>query len=460
MPSYRELRREFTHAFRPLGRKYQSVARRYVGRQAGHIGAGIGRAIYGRKGERVGRMLGREAATKAEHFVNAHLISGQGDYVVGKHIRDRGVMRDTVRHRGVKGVAARKIKMEKGEMCIEHSEYVGDLISSATTGTTNFVSQLYGINPGNPDTFPWLSSVAINFQDYRFRKLVFEYRPLISESTSTSAATLTSMGSVILATQYDSIIGSYNNKVTMENSDFAISIKPSSKCLHAVECNPRFNPLGVLYVSGGSATSSTGVSGQDIRMQNLGLFQISSANIPIASNTALDLGEIWVHYEVELYKPILNAGLTNVLSAHYKLVSPTNTAPLGASTTTAFDNIGLTVSTSSKTISFPINSTGQFLLSWAVLGTSPGAAMTVPAFAATQGVAFGDFWFGDSNTAAFCPDPNATVTNSVSMIANLVVQMTGQGVVQPIITLGNGTNMPTTASGDLWVTVLNSTISA
>lgn len=446
-------------------RNFIGQVRRNPYARAFQRGAGISDASTRRQFGRLGRFLKDTASAKAEQFVHASDISGRGDYKVGMHGfrgKDGGHMSDRVRKaRHTSHLSKAKTRMEKGEMCIEHSEYIGDLISSGTTGTTNFVSQLYGLNPGNPNTFPWLSSVAINFQDYRFKKLVFEYRPLISESTSTSAATLTSMGSVILATQYDSIIGPYPNKVTMENSDFALSIKPSSKCLHAIECNPRFNPLGVLYVAGGTATSTTGVSGQDIRMQNLGLFQISSANIPIASNTALDLGEIWVHYEVELYKPILNAGLTNIESAHYKLNAPVSASPLGTSTTQQFDNVGLTLSTTNKTISFPINSNGQYFLSWAVLGTSPAAAMTVPAFAATQGLVFQQFWFSDSNSSAFCPDPNATGASAcITMMANLVVSITGNGVVQPIITLGNATNMPTTASGDLWVTALNSTISS
>jgi len=258
---------------------------------------------------------GHQVVEKYGHMATAAL-SGMGDYHVRKYKVGRGIdqrgSRGGERHRA-------RVSLEKGSMIVSHSEYIGELVVPAqeNAGGSGFNYQAYGINPVNLSTFPWLSSTAINFQEYRFHKLCFEFRSLVSEATTSANNSLLSMGSVIEATQYNSVEGPYNNKQTMAESDYAKTIKPSDDSLHCVECDPKYNPLGIQYVSANQSLT-TAPQGGDIRMNNLGIFQLAFSGIPLAANTPLDLGEIWVHYEVELLKPQLNAGLTNVLSAHYQ----------------------------------------------------------------------------------------------------------------------------------------------
>lgn len=381
----------FTKAFngrnaRRRRRKTVGTIRRYadpiVREFTQKAGAALGEYLGGPEGAELGSRLGRYAGAPRRSGglrglvrpISINDISGMGDYKISRH----GFKSD----RGSMGRSARggKVAMEKGQMRIAHSEYIGELISSGVTGSTNFVSQSYGLNPANEGTFPWLSSIAINFQDYKFHKCVFEYRPLVSESTSTTAATLTSMGSIILATQYDSILGPYTNKPQMENSDFSVSCKPSSHVLHAIECNPRYNPLGVLYTSN-NLSLTQGANGSDIRMQNLGIFEMASVNIPIAANTAIDLGEIWVHYDVELFKPVLEANLNGVQSAKYEASVFTqfgNASPFGVTAGVtqmiAVPNNIIPLTFTKTTFTFPLSVTiGSFLCVY----TTSGAATAV-----------------------------------------------------------------------------------
>jgi hypothetical protein len=45
---------------------------------------------------------------------------------------------------------------------IRHKEYLGEIRGS----TTFTVQDALQINPGNARTFPWLSGVAVRFQEY------------------------------------------------------------------------------------------------------------------------------------------------------------------------------------------------------------------------------------------------------------------------------------------------------
>lgn len=394
-------------------------------------------------------------------FVKA--IQGSGDYDLkhtGVHGVDGGVMAEVRGHHSHEFYhrpSARRTQLEKGEMCISHSEYIGELVSSGTTGTSNFVSQNYGINPGNPGTFPWLSAIAINFQDYRFKKLIFEYRPLVSESTSTTAATLTSMGSIIMSTQYDSTKGPYVNKNTMENADFSQSCKPSDRRYHGIECNPRFNPLGTLYVSGGIGTNTSGVTDADIRFQNLGLFQIASSNIPIASSTALDLGEIWVHYEVELYKPQLNAGLYNLLSAHYYFnTGVSGGAPFGnpAAPTAATTNY-LPLTFTTNTFSFPLAVTdGAFLCIY--IAQTQAAANNLGTPSVTNGslVTLLQSATGVDDSASAMPMPQASLAGQTTTGITFVVSVNAPGAALCTVTIP-GTTFGVAPQGELLVTPWN-----
>lgn len=81
---------------------------------------------------------------------------------------------------------------------VRHKEYCGAVVSSV--GPNFALSALsastpgYDLNPGNPILFPWCSSIARNYEQYRFRKMQFE---LVSSQATTSP------GRVYMAVDYD-----------------------------------------------------------------------------------------------------------------------------------------------------------------------------------------------------------------------------------------------------------------
>lgn len=56
-------------------------------------------------------------------------------------------------------------------LVITHREMIGQIISSSTT--LGFEADSFTINPGKFGTFPWLSTLAVNFDQYIMRKLRF-----------------------------------------------------------------------------------------------------------------------------------------------------------------------------------------------------------------------------------------------------------------------------------------------
>lgn len=386
-------------------------------------------------------------------------FTGRGDYKVvrGRGFSEHGEMSD---HKSKKSRTP-QFSLEKGEMVISHSEYIGELVTGTVGG---FVSQTYGINPGNYGTFPWLSSVANNFQDYELEKCIFEYKPLTSEALSSSTASVVSMGSVIMSTQYDSLSGAFPNKAQMENSDFAVSCKPSEHCQMAIECNPRFNPLGVLYVS-----PNLGVSSQtngDIRMQNLGIFQIASQGVP-TNGVAVDLGEIWVHYKIRLMKPQLGSNLGALLSAHYtsnaSTGSPTTGNPwgnlaLGVQPSPATNTI-LPLVFSTTSFAFPLAVTqGSYLCIYTIYGTSSTVGSMLPTVLNGTGTLL-QVWSTNSiaDGATSSTAPQAGVTLCFVQTCCFIVSVNAPGSILCAINMAI-TNPPASGRFDLFVTPYNSLI--
>ena len=73
---------------------------------------------------------------------------------------------------------------EGQSIVVRHREFLAEI-----KGTTTFtVAGSYPINPGMAQTFPWLSDIAKNFQQYRIRGMVFHYVPTSGMVTGSSPA--------------------------------------------------------------------------------------------------------------------------------------------------------------------------------------------------------------------------------------------------------------------------------
>lgn len=175
---------------------------------------------------------------------------------------------------------------------ISHREYIGDVVTSGNAG--GFSLNNFQINPGNPEVFPWLSAVAQCFQEYELDGCLFEFRSMSADALN---STNTALGQVICATNYNVNQPNWVNKFQMENTEFGSSCKPSVSFMHPIECDKRQNVLGNLYIAPGGVIGP----GQDPKFYNHANFQLATNGF---QGSSVNIGELWVTYEVTLRKPI------------------------------------------------------------------------------------------------------------------------------------------------------------
>jgi len=171
-------------------------------------------------------------------------------------------------------------------------EYIAEVIGPSTGANFNVTS--YAVNPGNTTTFPWLSSIAKQFEKYHFNFLEFYYKREVSEF-----ATAGTTGKVIMSFDADASDAPPASKKQMEDTDPHMDDMPckNMKLVVPKQILKRMNDG--FYVRPGGLPG-----GSDIKTYDIGnLFIATQA---LAANTAT-VGELHVRYSVTLFIPVLES---------------------------------------------------------------------------------------------------------------------------------------------------------
>lgn len=377
-------------------------------------------------GAGLGQMFGLPFLKGVGKFLGSGIgsIFGSGDYqMIGNQPKYNLLMN---------GAQIPKFSSEKATNIISHREYLGDI-----TGTANFTNRQYPLNPGMAETFPWLATIAQNYQEYWFHGIIFEFRPLITDFVTSGAP-----GVVIMATNYNADAPVYNTKQEMENSEFAVSVKPTNSLIHGIECAHSQTILPQRYIRTGAVTS-----GQDLRLYDVGNFQFASQSNPVQN-----LGELWVSYTVEFFKPILPRDVGgNVRSGHAVRSVIAATEPLG--TTTLINEGTLTLSFTNTAVSWTAQPGNAYLVELCWFGGS--TALTNPVLSISGGSFTAEFNNG-SQSSAFAPNTGVTAT---SMIASVLIRSTLVTTGTMTLTCGTAGAFPSaTNSLDVYVTTVSDTL--
>lgn len=298
--------KQLTVSKKPKGKPFRDTG----GIVGNRIGGMFGNASIGRG---IGRWLGTGIGS----------IFGSGDYTLAGSQPAYNVMAN--------GAQIPKFDSTRQTNVVCHREYLGDIL-----GTAGFTNRQYPLNPGMSTTFPWLSTVAANYQEYKFHGIVFEFRSLLTDFVTGGAP-----GVIVMSTNYNADAPVYTTKQQMENAEFAVSTKPTINLMHGVECADVQTILPQRYVR--SAAPS---AGQDLRLYDLGNFQFATASNPIQ-----DLGELWVSYCVEFFKPI-QPTFTSIPSAgeHTIRFGVGSANPLGTNLSVSTGNLDVTIDNSTVNI--------------------------------------------------------------------------------------------------------------
>jgi hypothetical protein len=201
-------------------------------------------------------------------------------------------------------IEAPKFKsLDNGDTRIIHREYLGEVVGSST-----FTSTSYRIQPGNSKTFPWLSTIASNYEKYRFNKLRFHYETDCSTATP---------GTVMLIPDFDSSDAAPTTKVQ------ALAYKKSARGQAWTEFSADLSGENLHAYPQYFVAQGVPPAGTDVK-----LYQVGNMFLCVSGFTATPtVGELWVEYDITLITPdsSLQAPSENISAT----VGTTSAAPLG-----------------------------------------------------------------------------------------------------------------------------------
>jgi hypothetical protein len=303
---------------------------------------------------------------------------------------------------------------------IRFQEYLGDVRTSNLPDTFN--RNDYIINAANLKTFPFLSQLAANYEQYELQGLLFQFK---STSADALSSVNTALGTVMMGTQYDINDQPFASKSEMLNYEYASSGKPSENITHMIECDPHQTSVNLLY----TLHNATQIpQGADPRLYNLGRFSIATTGF---QGTRVNIGELHVTYQVRLLKPKLFDTL-GLSIAHYSAVTPIgippdNANPFGNTRTVNSDTIGMQITNNS--LLFPPSGVTKYYrvqLSWVTPSTS---GWTIPTYITSPDLVIGK--------VAYYPQSGASV-QSKAIIMDLRQRNTAEQTSLQLIGINLG----------------------
>jgi hypothetical protein len=304
------------------------AGRRFVPRAIG----GAAGALTGR-GAKAGWELGADFSKK---------ILGWGDYSVPWSVSMNSLV--------TRGQAPVVSNVTESGVRLTHREYLGTLFS-----TTSFSNNVYYINPGLNGSFPWLSRIAANFQQYELMGAVITFKSALTDAV----ASFSSLGSVIIAADMNSAAAPATSQLQLEQMQFVASAKPSQEIVAPIECAPKLGGAGVRYIRTGAVPTSASILDYDHC-----LIQVATAGQP---SGGVELGRLYISYDVKLLNPKMLTPAGSVASYTY---TPVSSYPFGvAGPTRVYDTLGLGLpgdGTGFKTLVFPPGAGSEFSIDFYV----------------------------------------------------------------------------------------------
>lgn len=163
---------------------------------------------------------------------------------------------------------------------------------AAVENSINFSVIQYPVNPGMAGTFPWLSKLARKYEQFKFKRLRFEFRSVTASSTP---------GVVMMSFDYDAADTAPASKAeqaqTIPNSESNVWM--NNDLVIPVDSTWK-------YVRSGALAANL-----DIKTYDMGTMNLSSVY-----GDGVVGGELYVEYEVELRRPTDGPESSGVLTAN------------------------------------------------------------------------------------------------------------------------------------------------
>ncbi len=176
--------------------------------------------------------------------------------------------------------AAPMISQNGRTMRVRHRELVVPQIMGSTSFLVNYALSL---NPGLSGVFPWLSSMARNWDQYRFLRLVAEYIPIAPSNTQ---------GDVLLSPDYDASNPVPNTEQEASNDENSVV----DSCWRRIDM--KFNPASLMAGCTRKYIRTSAIAG-DIKTFDVGKLFVCTNN----ASAAVPFGKLYLEYDVEFFVP-------------------------------------------------------------------------------------------------------------------------------------------------------------
>jgi hypothetical protein len=174
-------------------------------------------------------------------------------------------------------------KMQRTSITVRHMEFV-KIIKRTEPIDEKGSREVFPVNPGVPETFPWLSGIANNFESYLFDELEFHYVPSCGTTT---------WGSIVIAPDYDAADDNIG-ATRQELCTFDDSVRSSLWQCAVMKCaRGNLRKMKTYFIRAKD-------NSQDVKTYDV-------ANVIIDMRTGAsfgsEMGELWVRYKVRLFTP-------------------------------------------------------------------------------------------------------------------------------------------------------------
>jgi hypothetical protein len=242
---------------------------------------------------------------------------------------------------------AKQSMTPNGNRTVLFEEFVQDIKSGSVANS--FTATKFPVQPGIAALFAWLADQAVNYQEYRFRKLAFRYET----EQSTGVA-----GKVMFAFSPDAADATPANKQEM----LEYGIKGKSAIWEEFTMPvPMAEALGSRrYIRSGVLAPNL-----DIKTYDLGALFVATAGV--AGGTTC--GELYIQYEVELITPVVQS----LAQAQARSVTITGVAGITedfsfGTTNTIVGGLDVAPDPTGKSLQF--NRVGNYLVMMELIGTA------------------------------------------------------------------------------------------
>jgi hypothetical protein len=219
-----------------------------------------------------------------------------------------------------------------------------ELITGSVVGSTTFSilpANVFPLNPGMSSTFPLLSGIAKNYEEYRWRYVRFLWVPIAPTSAQ---------GDIILIQEYDANAPQPTTEVD------AVNHAGTMMCNIWKDCAATFNGPALHSTGTRRYVRTTAMAG-DPKTYDAGVLYLGVNN---TADGTTKIGKLFVEYSVELFVP-RNPSIQGSLPTSTAIWLNSNSQSIVTATPTALvyntafssNSLGITLGADTKTFTIP-----------------------------------------------------------------------------------------------------------